>query len=50
MHADMQEKGTCCNELIEKTYSALTDDRLKLLLASVQQTNVNLCVREAVQM
>ncbi|KAJ7208975.1 GTP-binding protein [Mycena pura] len=45
---DMREPTTSCNELIEKTANALTDDTLKLLFVSVQQNNIDVCIRYAV--
>ncbi|KAJ7867419.1 hypothetical protein B0H13DRAFT_2236728 [Mycena leptocephala] len=38
-----------CGELIEKTANVLSDDTLKLLFVSVQQNNLDLCTRYAVQ-
>ncbi|KAJ7737954.1 hypothetical protein B0H16DRAFT_1664692 [Mycena metata] len=47
--ANMHEESTNCNELIEKTAKALTDDNLRLLFVSVQQNNVDVSVKYAVQ-
>ncbi|KAJ7230010.1 GTP-binding protein [Mycena pura] len=41
--ADMDQESSDCNELIEKTANALTDDALRLLFVSVQQNNIDLC-------
>ena len=46
---DMREPTTSCNELIEKTANALTDYTLKLLFVSVQQNNIGVCIRYAVE-
>ncbi|KAJ7756651.1 GTP-binding protein [Mycena metata] len=46
--ADMHKDTTNCNELMEKTAKALTDDNLRLLFVSVQQNNINLCIQYAV--
>ncbi|KAJ7211622.1 GTP-binding protein [Mycena pura] len=46
--ADMDKDMTNCNELMEKTAKALTDDNLRLLFVSVQQNNVDLCIKYAV--
>jgi hypothetical protein len=43
----MYENGDC-EQLITKTAGALTDDVLKLLFVSVQQNNIDLCTRYAV--
>ncbi|KAJ7931842.1 hypothetical protein B0H13DRAFT_2523333, partial [Mycena leptocephala] len=45
---DMREMTSSCNELIEKTANALNDETLKLLFVSVQQNNIDLCIRYAV--
>jgi hypothetical protein len=45
----MREKTSSCKELIEKTADALTDDTLRLLLVSVQQNNIDLCIHYAVR-
>lgn len=44
---DMREETSNCNDLIEKTANALTDDTLRLLFISVQQNNIDLCIRYA---
>jgi len=41
------QRGT--SKLIESTVDALDDDALKLLLVLVQQTNVELCIKSAVE-
>jgi len=46
---DMRKETSHCNELIEKTASALTDDTLRLLFVSVQRNNIDLCMRYAVR-
>ena len=46
---DMREAASDCSELIAKTANALNDDRLQMLLVSVQQNNMNLCVKYAVR-
>ncbi|KAJ7733650.1 GTP-binding protein, partial [Mycena metata] len=45
--ADMHKETTDCNELMEKTAEALTDDNLRLLFVSVQQNNIDLCIHHA---
>ncbi|KAJ7713071.1 GTP-binding protein [Mycena metata] len=47
--ADMHKDTTDCNELMEKTAEALTDDTLRLLFVSVQQNNVDLSMKYAVR-
>ncbi|KAJ7223608.1 hypothetical protein GGX14DRAFT_428049 [Mycena pura] len=37
-----------CNELVEKTANALSDETLKLLFVSVQQNNIKSCIYHAV--
>ncbi|KAJ7683408.1 hypothetical protein B0H17DRAFT_941844 [Mycena rosella] len=44
----MHQNGDC-QQLITKTAGALTDDVLRLLFVSVQQTNINLCIHYAVR-
>ncbi|KZP15285.1 hypothetical protein FIBSPDRAFT_85292 [Athelia psychrophila] len=44
---DMQRVNTTCSELIEATANAITDDTLKGLFLSVQQSNVDLCIHYA---
>ncbi|KZP30293.1 hypothetical protein FIBSPDRAFT_725939 [Athelia psychrophila] len=46
---DMQRAGTTCAELIEATAGAITDDALKGLFLSVQQSNVELCSRHVLE-
>ncbi|KAJ7226422.1 GTP-binding protein [Mycena rebaudengoi] len=46
---DMREETSDCNELIEKTANALSDTALKLLFVSVQQNNIDLCIRHAMK-
>ncbi|KAJ7936245.1 hypothetical protein B0H13DRAFT_388538 [Mycena leptocephala] len=45
---NMQEDGDC-HDLITKTAGALTDEVLRLLFVSVQQNNIDLCIRYAVE-
>ena len=47
--ADMDCVGAKCDELIEETAAAMTDDSLKLLFVSVQQNNLGLCIKYAVK-
>jgi len=47
--SDMRETASNCAELIEKTANVLDDDTLKLLFVSVQENNINLCIRFAVK-
>ena len=47
--SDMRETASNCAELIEKTANVLDDDTLKLLFVSVQENNINLCIRFAVE-
>ncbi|KAF7983447.1 hypothetical protein HWV62_21716 [Athelia sp. TMB] len=42
---DMHRPNSTCAELIEETANAITDDALRILFLSVQQSNVDLCVR-----
>ncbi|KAF7335122.1 GTP-binding protein [Mycena venus] len=44
---DMRVETSNCNELIEKTANALTDNTLRLLFISVQQNNIDFCIRYA---
>ncbi|KZP03859.1 hypothetical protein FIBSPDRAFT_449303 [Athelia psychrophila] len=44
---DMQRASTTCPELIEATANAITDDALKGLFISVQQSNIDLCIHYA---
>ncbi|KAF7968058.1 hypothetical protein HWV62_32081 [Athelia sp. TMB] len=46
---DMQKDSSTCADLIEKTADAIDDDALKLLLLSVQQNNIDLCARYALE-
>ncbi|KAF7985531.1 hypothetical protein HWV62_3765 [Athelia sp. TMB] len=46
---DMQKASSTCADLIEKTADAISDDTLKLLFLSVQQNNVDICVRWALR-
>ncbi|KZP26036.1 hypothetical protein FIBSPDRAFT_887698 [Athelia psychrophila] len=46
---DMQRGNTTCSELIEATANAITDDALKGLFVSVQQSNIEVCIRYALQ-
>jgi hypothetical protein len=45
----MQQDVTTCLELIEKTAQAIDDSALKLLFVSVQQSNIDLCIRSAIE-
>ncbi|KAJ7241763.1 hypothetical protein C8J57DRAFT_72763 [Mycena rebaudengoi] len=45
---DMRVEANNCNELIETTANALSDDTLQLLFVSVQQNNINLSIHYAV--
>lgn len=45
----MQEESTSCSELMDRTAEAIDDDALQLLFVSVQQNNVDLCIRYAVR-
>ncbi|KZP26019.1 GTP-binding protein [Athelia psychrophila] len=47
---DMQRGNTTCSELIEATANAITDDALKGLFISVQQSNIELCIHYALEM
>ncbi|KIJ57411.1 hypothetical protein M422DRAFT_73115 [Sphaerobolus stellatus SS14] len=46
---DMRKESSSCKKLIEQTENALSDDTLKLLFVSVQQNNIDLCIRKAVK-
>ncbi|KAJ7730912.1 GTP-binding protein [Mycena metata] len=46
---DMRSETSDCSELIEKTFNALSDNTLKMLFVSVQQNNINLCIRQAMR-
>ena len=46
----MQQDATTCLELIEETSQAIDDSALKLLFVSVQQSNIDLCIRHAMEM
>ena len=50
VHIDMREKASDCKELIDKTANALNNDILKLLFVSVQQNNIDICIRYSVQL
>jgi hypothetical protein len=45
----MQQDATTCLELIEETAQAIDDSALKLLFVSVQQSNIDLCIRSAIE-
>jgi len=47
--SDMHDKDTTCLELINETANAIDDDALKLLFVSVQQNNLDICVRFALR-
>ncbi|KZP26972.1 hypothetical protein FIBSPDRAFT_328097 [Athelia psychrophila] len=44
---DMQRGNATCSEVIEVTANAITDDALKGLFLSVQQSNIDLCIHYA---
>lgn len=44
MHLD----DTNCQQLVQTTADAIDDDVLKLLFVSVQQVNLDTCVKQAV--
>jgi len=46
---DMQQGVTTCLELIKETSQAIDDSALKLLFVSVQQSNIDLCIRTAME-
>ncbi|KAJ7731085.1 hypothetical protein B0H16DRAFT_1733488 [Mycena metata] len=48
LKGDMREPMTDCNELIEETVNALSDDALQMLLVSVQQNNLDLSIKYAI--
>ena len=45
----MDEPGGDCNELIEKTADALSGERLQQFFLSIQQNNVDACVKYGVR-
>jgi len=47
--SDMQKESAECPALINETANAIDDDILKLLFVSVQQNNLDLCIKYAVQ-
>ncbi|KDQ18437.1 hypothetical protein BOTBODRAFT_511857 [Botryobasidium botryosum FD-172 SS1] len=47
MHNNHSNNGI--SDLIEKTFTSLDDDALKLLLVSVQHSNIKLCIKAAVE-
>lgn len=47
---DMHKKNTKCKELIEQTAHALNDDAIKLLFVSVQQNNLDICIKYAMEL
>jgi hypothetical protein len=49
LNLDMQKVQTSCNELIEETAQAIDNQSLKLLFISVQQNNIDLCVKSAIE-
>jgi hypothetical protein len=49
MVTDMREAASDCSELIAKTANALNDHTLQMLLVSVQQNNIDLCVEYVVR-
>jgi hypothetical protein len=50
MYSDMRKDDSNCGELIERTANVLDDDRLKLLFVLVQQNNIDICIRYALQL
>ncbi|KAF8231656.1 hypothetical protein L208DRAFT_1275876 [Tricholoma matsutake] len=46
---DMHQDATSCLELIKETAQAIDDSALKLLFVSVQQSNVDICIRSAIE-
>ncbi|KAJ7731516.1 hypothetical protein B0H16DRAFT_1469079 [Mycena metata] len=46
---DMHKETTNCNELMEKTAKALTNNSLRLLFVSAKQNNIDLCIKYAVE-
>ncbi|KAK7026320.1 GTP-binding protein [Favolaschia claudopus] len=46
---NMLEKTSSCHELIETTANTIDDKALQLLFVSVQQNNVNVCIRYAIR-
>ena len=50
VYIDMREKASDCKKLINETANALNNDILKLLFVSVQQNNIDTCIRFTVQM
>lgn len=49
MYSDMREEASNCAKLIEATANALDDYTLRLLLVSVQQNNMDICIENALQ-
>ncbi|KDQ10120.1 hypothetical protein BOTBODRAFT_116347 [Botryobasidium botryosum FD-172 SS1] len=47
MQSNSSHRGI--SDLIEKTFTSLDDDALKLLLVSVQHSNIKLCIKAAVE-
>ena len=50
LHSETGNHQDQVKVLIEKTASSLDDDALKMLFVSVQQNNINLCVRYAINL
>ncbi|KAF8815628.1 hypothetical protein BYT27DRAFT_7079477 [Phlegmacium glaucopus] len=46
---DMRQEASNCKELMDETANALDGDTLKLLFVSVQQINIDTCIRYSVQ-
>ena len=46
---DMNKDGADCGPLLEHTAEAMDDEALKQLIISTQQTNLELCIKYAVQ-
>ncbi|KAK7026309.1 hypothetical protein R3P38DRAFT_2528891 [Favolaschia claudopus] len=45
---DMRKENSHCHDLIEKTANAINDKALRLLFVSVQQNNINVCIKYAI--
>jgi hypothetical protein len=50
VHSDMDKDDADCGPLIERTAEVLDDDTLKQMFVSTQRTNVELCMRYAVEL
>ncbi|KAF7981451.1 hypothetical protein HWV62_33469 [Athelia sp. TMB] len=49
MHLPTKAAAESCSELLQKTGDCITDDSLKRLLFSIQQVNVDLCIRDVLR-